>query len=267
MADLPPRPAVESRDLDTPTEFLGVAPPRGAAFWDVGSVAPREATSAMDALLARGSIAPGEPVASSPAEAIGGSRAALTRNQAIIGAILIAAIVLVLLFLIGTRIPALTGSTAAAVVPTSTPTVTPSPTPTSTPTPTAVPTGPASVGSHDWKLLRGGECITPFVSPFAETFTVVDCTTAHAAQLVARGTFSPTTPGTYPGVPALQSQMNLLCTTPAVINLATAGAYADIQVQGAYAANADEWVSGQHDYFCFVSRSSGEPLMNSVAAG
>jgi len=266
-------PTTESPSEATPTELVGVAPSRGAAFWDVGGPAPRETTTAMDALLARGSVAAAEPAEvtfpltaeRTAAAGTGGSRAALTRNQAILGAILIVAIVLVLLFLIGTRIPALTGSSATAVVSTPTPRVTP--TPTRSPSPTVAPTGPAAVGSHDWKLLRGGECISPFVSPFAETFTVVDCTAAHSAQLVARGTFPPTTPDSYPGLSALQSQINLLCTTPAVINLATAGAYADIQVQAAYAANAAEWASGQHDYFCFVSRSSAQPLMNSVAAG
>jgi hypothetical protein len=113
---------------------------------------------------------------------------------------------------------------------------------------------------------------------WAETFTVVDCATPHQAQMVHRGTFPATaaapstatpapssTPSGYPGVPALQAQINLLCTAPGVIDLAVAGGYTDIQFQGAYAADAKEWDAGQHDYFCFVSRSSGQPLTNSVA--
>jgi non-ribosomal peptide synthetase component F len=51
----------------------------------------------------------------------------------------------------------------------------------------------------------------------------------------------------------------------AVINLAAAGAYNDAQIQGSYAVNEDEWAAGQHDYFCFVSRKTGQPLTGSVA--
>jgi hypothetical protein len=36
-------------------------------------------------------------------------------------------------------------------------------------------------------------------------------------------------------------------------------------VQGAYPATAEQWEAGQRDIFCFVSRSSGEPLTGSIA--
>jgi hypothetical protein len=202
------------------------------------------------------------------------SRALVSKNQRamfwVAGAV-IAVLVLVLLFVLGTKIPQLAGRAPAVGI---------SPTPSRTPlaTPTAVPTGPAALGVHKWSDLRGGECLDPYTSPFAEKFTVVDCAAAHPAQMVLRGTFpaaasSTATPAPsagaadagYPGLEALQAQITLLCTAPGVLNLATAGAYSDIQFQAAYAANADEWKSGQHDYFCFVNRSGADPITGSIA--
>jgi len=197
------------------------------------------------------------------------------RNQRIllwVGGSVVAMLVLVGMFVIGTQLPVLLGP-APAVAISKSPTPTPIPVPTST-------VGPVAVGLHTWSGLRGGECLTPFTTVWAESFTVVNCATPHTAQMVFRGTFpatgvvantatpTPTTPadpGGYPGVATLQAQISLLCTAPTVINLDAAGAYPDIQFQAAYAANAAEWQSGQHDYFCFLTRSSGQPLTSSVA--
>jgi hypothetical protein len=183
---------------------------------------------------------------------------------------MIAAIILVILFVIGTK-TAPQAAPAAAIKPTASATVTPSPTPTPTVTP-AVPAGPAAVGVHKWSELRGGECLSPYDSPWAESFTVVDCTTPHAAQLVHRAAFPPASAGAstssaipWPGESQLAAQINVLCTAPGVIDLAVAGTYSDIQFQGSYAASAPEWASGNHSYSCFVSRSSGQPLTASVA--
>jgi hypothetical protein len=142
-----------------------------------------------------------------------------------------------------------------------------------------VASGPASLGSHRWDELRGGECVDPFATAFAENFTVVDCGAPHAAQLLLRGTFpasaaldaspAPPTPSPpvddYPGLAALQSQITLLCSAPGVIDLAAAGVYNDIQFQASYAATAAEWKGGQHDYFCFANRSSAKPITGSLA--
>ncbi len=196
----------------------------------------------------------------------GVSRAALTKNQRLLFWIaggVIAVLVLAVLFALGTRIGSARGPAGQA-----------SGSP--TPTPSSPPTGPAAIGTHRWSDLRGGECVNPYTTAFAEQFTVVDCATAHPAQLVFRGTFPAPTSGSpgsspsstafaYPGVDALQSQITLLCTAPGVIDLGTARAYTDLQLQAAYAATGDEWARGQHDYFCFVSRASGAPITGSVA--
>ncbi len=207
--------------------------------------------------------------------------APLSRNQKVllwIAAGAVAILALVVLFLLGTKLPLLLGPSPAVAT-----SQTPRPTPSVVPSAPAV--GPVAVGVHKWNTLLGGECIDPFPSVWAETFTVVDCASPHPAQMVFRGTFpavapapgattAPGTtpapsgtaaPGVYPGIPALQAQINLLCTAPGVIDLATAGAYSDIQFQAAYPVTEKEWASGYHDYFCFVSRSSGGPIAGSLA--
>ena len=189
--------------------------------------------------------------------------------------VLAALLILIALFYLGTRIP----QSAAAPVPT--PTVTASPTP--SPTPTVAAVGPLAAGTYKWDRLLGGECLAPFDTPWAETFTVVDCATPHAAQMVARGVFSepaaaatdpsaPATPAvgqstasTYPGVAVLQTQINLLCSAPTVIDFGAAGAYTDIQFVASYPATDKQWADGDRNYYCFVTRSSGDPLTTSVA--
>lgn len=173
----------------------------------------------------------------------------------------VAILALVALFFLGTRLPVLLS--ASRVTASSSPSPTPTQTP--TPTPTVVPVGPVAAGVHGWNELRGGECLNPYTSPWVEKFTVVDCVVAHPAQMVFRGTFDPATTPTFPGAAALQTQISLLCAAPGVLDLAAAGQYADAQVQGSYPVTQEEWTAGQHDYFCFVSRSSGQPLTGSVA--
>ena len=169
----------------------------------------------------------------------------------------IALLVCAVLFALGTRISAAPAPVAATK--SATPKVSPSPTPTS------APSGQAAAGVRLWSALRGGECIDPYTNPFELKFTVVDCAAPHSAQMVFRSTFPGEATVAYPGLDALQAQINLLCSAPRVIDLATAGAYSDIQFQASYAAAAEEWTKGQHDYFCFVNRSGGQPITGSVA--
>ena len=166
-------------------------------------------------------------------------------------------LVLAVLFVVGTKVPPAPAPVAATM--SAKPKVSP------LSTSIAVPTGHAAVGSHLWSDLRGGECVDPYSSPFELNYTVVDCAAPHPAQMVFRGTFPGEAAAAYPGLDALQAQINLLCTAPGIIDLATAGAYNDIQFQASYAATTEEWAKGQHDYFCFVNRSGGEPITGSVA--
>ena len=187
-----------------------------------------------------------------------GPRRSIPKNQKILMFVaggLIVALVLVLLFIVGTKI---SGFAAAPA---------PSPTPTSTPTPTAtaLPVGPVKPGKYRWDALLGGECLSPYDSSWQENYQVVDCTTSHPAQLVYRGIFDDAANATYPGLDELQKRINLLCTAPTIIDYAVAGTVQDIQVAASFAADVDEWDAGNRTYFCFAMRAAGQPLLASIA--
>ncbi|GAB3041118.1 hypothetical protein GCM10027052_23260 [Parafrigoribacterium mesophilum] len=190
------------------------------------------------------------------------------------GGAVLALLALIGLFFLGTRLPELFGSAPATASettalktasPSASPSLAPSPTPSASLVTQLAAVGPLTPGTHPWESLRGGECLGGYESPWAEEFAVVDCAVPHPAQMVHHGVFGPDDAGTYPGVDALQAQINLLCSAPTVIDFAAAGAYNDIQFAASYAATEAEWIAGHRDYFCFISRSSGEPLTGSVA--
>lgn len=190
-----------------------------------------------------------------------------------VGGGLLAVIAIIALFLLGTRLPDLLGPSPAVATPTPTP----------TPTITALPIGPVDPGTYDWDELLGGECLEPYDATegaWAEEYTVVDCAEPHGAQMVYRAWFPPAVvdpggvdesgpvvgkPGDpFPGAEALAAQISILCSAPGVVDLAAAGAYSDAQIQGSYPVTEAQW-DADPSYYCFVSRSSGEPLTGSVA--
>lgn len=288
VADLPPPPATEAMDAvdlpagptATPAEPTAVLVPRPLEPPATGTDTSAE-TSAIDRLFgdeAFREYEPGPdpsqaPWANRPAKAAelvrvpvvaGGEppRGGLTRLQKILFGVLgvlLAILALLALFLLGTRLPDLLGPAPAVSTPTPTP----------TPTATALPLGPVEPGEHRWDDLLGGECLDPYTDPWQEEFTVVDCAEPHAAQLVHRGVFpEPEDPAlvddAYPGVEALQAQIPILCSAPGILDLAAAGAYTDIQLEGSYPVTEEQWEEDR-SFFCFVSRSSGEPLTGTIA--
>jgi len=123
-------------------------------------------------------------------------------------------------------------------------------------------TTPAAPGEHSWTELAGGECLSPFTNAWAQTFTVVDCSSAHIAQLTAR---LPVSANQWPGPDALATQAAEQCQTSAALDTSAAAAYGDVQVQGSYAPDQATWDQGDTFISCFVTRSSGEALTGSVA--
>ncbi len=206
-----------------------------------------------------------------------GEKAPLGRTQKIllwVAGSLVAVLALVAIFFVGTRIPLLLGPA---------PGVETLPTPSASPSASATPrpVGPVPPGEYRWDEVWGSECIEPFVDAWQEELRVVDCATPHGGQLVLRAPFpspqSTTEPAPegaptglvakipYPGEEALAAQMSLLCSAAGVIDLSAAGGVTDLQVQGAYPVSEEQWDAGERDYFCFVSRSSGEPITGSLA--
>ncbi|WP_158270312.1 hypothetical protein [Mycetocola zhujimingii] len=181
-------------------------------------------------------------------------------------------LVFVALFFLGTRLPSLFGSSgstpaAAATTTTATPTETPSPTPTPTtpPVETVAAIGPVAPGEHKWNALLGGECLEPYTTPWAEKFAVVDCATAHAAQMVFTAPVTSDPAAAYPGEAEIAAEISLWCSAPGVLDSAAAGAYSDLQVQGTYPVSAEQWAEGERNYYCFISRSTGEALTGTLA--
>lgn len=175
----------------------------------------------------------------------------------IVGAVVVALVVIAGMFVVGLRVGQANGA------------ATPTPTATATKTSTSAATvkpKPVKPGTYAWNELNGGECLAKFTSPWAEKFTVVDCTKKHNAQLVAVGQF-PDAPEAYPGEDALAAQVNLLCTAPGVLDLAAAGAITGLQVQASYAVTEKQWSSGDHNYSCFVSVPTGELTTSLIPAG
>ena len=256
---IPPM-AEELEGVPTAPEFP--APPT-EAFTEIGG------PSGLDALFGETRFrdydqdpGPSEsPFAASSAAGAARGTAGITKTQKIlmwVAGALVALLALLALFLLGTKLTGLLGPAPVVVA---------GPTATTTPTPTEAPLGPVAPGEYQWDSLLGGECVNPYQGPWQQKYTVVECDSPHSAQMVIRGTFGPddgfATP--YPGLEALQSQVNLLCTAPTVIDYAKAAAYTDIQFEASFAATADEWLSGDRDYYCFVSRGSGGLLTEDIA--
>jgi hypothetical protein len=182
------------------------------------------------------------------------------RTLTVVAVGLAALVVLAGLFYLGSRLP-LAGGDAASTPPvtvTEIVTAAPTQTPTPTPTPTTAPVvGPVAPGEHAWTELLGGECLSPYTSPWESRFTVVDCAAPHLAQLIARASLNPDPAAPYPGESAITAQLGLACTDSGVLDAVAAAPYPDIQWQASYPVSAEQWTAGVREYSCFVSRASG----------
>jgi len=164
---------------------------------------------------------------------------------------LVVVLAIVAIYLVGTRID-LSGDEPAAVV-------TPDPTATEEATTTE---GPLEPGTYQWDDLLGTECLEPFENAWEQQYTVVDCESPHGGQLTAVGAFEQTE---FPGAEALATDANLACASTKVINYKKASVYDDIAISASYATTQQEWTDGFTDYYCFVARTSGEPIEGTIA--
>ncbi|GAB3604750.1 hypothetical protein GCM10027413_01590 [Conyzicola nivalis] len=265
--------------LDGATEVLG--PEAVGMDTPAGESAP---TSAIDALFGEGKFheytdAPVSvviPVTShelvtiappAPPKRPKGPRAPMAKSQKVlvgIAAALVAALALAGLFFIGTRLSEAPPVAEATPAP-SAPAGPASSASAEAPVAPVAALGPVAPGVHEWKDLLGTECLDPFVSAWESEYTVVDCAAPHGGQLVYRGRFDDSALDAFPGLEPLQARMNLLCSSPENIDYAAASEFDDIQISSSFAGTEEDWASGNRNYFCFVSRSSGDPLTMGVA--
>lgn len=272
----PPPPASSSYDqltqpysfdtsINGATEVLGAQPVGLPELRDEG-VRPSQSASAIDSLFGESQFKEYEDTAL-PAEGFGAlasgrprePREPMGRTQRMLliaAGGLVAALILVGVFMLGTTMPGILPQPEAKP-----------PVVEETKAPVAAPpvVGPVAAGTYEWNELLGTECLEPFGNAWDEEFTVVDCATPHTAQLVYRGIFGDEAFAPYPEASELEARINLLCTAPTSINYAAAGALSDIAVSASYPASAEQWDAGEREYFCFLTRSSGEPLTVSLA--
>jgi hypothetical protein len=136
----------------------------------------------------------------------------------------------------------------------------------STKAPTSAGTGgPAAPGVRAWSVLQGGECIQPFTSAWAATFTVVSCSADHDAEMVFKGKLPDASGTGYPTTTQFQTELTGLCSAPTAINYSVAKAVTDLQVSFSYPPSASKWLSGDRTYYCFVDRQSGGTLPGDFA--
>jgi hypothetical protein len=195
-------------------------------------------------------LAPVEPAGRPPGPTPGVSK--LQRILLTVLGSMLAVIALVALFFLGMRLPDLLGPAPAVTAPSA------SPSPSAS---AVIAIGPVAPGTYHWDELLGGECLDPYQSPWQDEYTVVDCANPHPAQMVHTGTFPIPDTGAeaYPGEDVLQSQALALCRAPGIFSPASS-AINDGQVAASYPVSAEDWDAGRRTYYCFVTRSSGEPI-------
>jgi hypothetical protein len=123
---------------------------------------------------------------------------------------------------------------------------------------------PQEPGVWAWDALRGGECLADFESAFAEEYQVVSCAGPYQAQLVKAQLLSDDPDASYPGEAEVLATSRAMCEVREVIDFAVAAEYSDLIVDFSYPVSVDQWNGGARAVYCFVLRSSGEPLQGSL---
>lgn len=127
--------------------------------------------------------------------------------------------------------------------------------------------GARAPGVWEWSELRGGECLAAFPGAFAEEYEVVSCSTPHAAQVVIAETLSRDPDASFPGEASVLEIARDVCDVYSVIDVDLAAGYPDLQLELSYPVNASQWEQGARVAYCFVTRSSGELLSQSLLGG
>ncbi|MEQ1736427.1 MAG: hypothetical protein ABL886_08490, partial [Rhodoglobus sp.] len=70
--------------------------------------------------------------------------------------------------------------------------------------------------------------------------------------------------GAYPGEDVIQAQAIVFCRGSGIFDPAMVSGLTDAVVQASYPTE-EVWNEGGRDYFCFVTRSSGEPITGSLS--
>jgi hypothetical protein len=84
-------------------------------------------------------------------------------------------------------------------------------------------------------------------------------------QLVAVGDLAEAAGAAYPGAEQAAALAETACSAQGVLDLATAGAYPNLQISLAYSPTQEQWDAGDTKYYCFVTLADASPITGSVA--
>jgi len=121
------------------------------------------------------------------------------------------------------------------------------------------------VGEWEWFELQGGECVAGFAGAFAPTFTVVECALPHTAELVHARVVSPNPGEEFPGDEDILATAKEICDVSDRLNRDVASDYSDLIVDFSYPTTADQWDAGYRSVYCFVTRSSGDFMLERLS--
>lgn len=117
--------------------------------------------------------------------------------------------------------------------------------------------GPRPAGVWAWSELRGGECVDPYESAWAEEFVVVSCDQPHEAEFVRSTLLSTSVAAPYPGDEEIARQAEGHCASWERDDLNEPEAFDDLIAEVAYSLGEHAWERGDRLLGCFVSQRGG----------
>ncbi len=125
---------------------------------------------------------------------------------------------------------------------------------------------PRSAGTWSWDELNGGECIEPYTDATQDSYTVVDCDTAHSAQLVRVGDLrTDASIPIYPGDSAIGPVAMGECFSSGIIKAAAYATYPSLITDVHYPTSQTQWNKGDTFYYCFAHTFPIADITGSVA--
>ena len=146
---------------------------------------------------------------------------------------------------------------------------TPSVSSATTPTIPTLPTievDPRDPGVWSWDELNGGECIAPYTDANQDSYTVVECSDPHTAQLVRVGDLR-TDAGipVYPGDSAVGPVATGECFATGIIKASAYATYPTLLSDVRYPTSQTQWNKGDTFYYCFARNLDLSSITGSVA--
>jgi len=127
---------------------------------------------------------------------------------------------------------------------------------------------PRAAGTWAWDELNGGECIEPFTDATADSYTVVDCSSTHSAQLVRVGDLrKDASMPIYPGDSAIGLVATGACYKSGIIKDSAYVSYPSLTSSIHYPTSQTQWNKGDTFYYCFAHTTPISSTITGSVAG